>query len=866
MIPRQLIAAGLFSAGLCCALAAPLSAHDGDLKLLYKKPGFPGTGFTNASLQSPQLLLGRQADDPRAGPSEAQRLALSGFPAYRVTLLSWLTLSDFGVPGGGNGNSLTGYTSPGGRRYALMGLSTGTAFVDITVPNNPVIVTQRPGPQSLWRDIRTFQHYAYAVSEGGSGIQVFDMSQIDAGIVTQAATILDGGTAATHTVAINQASGYLYRSGGGTNGLRIYDLNPDPAHPALVATWSNMYVHEVSVFSYTSGPYAGREIAFACSGLNGGFTQTGLRILDVTNKANIVQLGSQLYPNAQFCHQGWLSEDGHYFYVDDEFWNGPQTTIVVDVSDLSNPTFVTTFSTGSTSAAHNLYVNHDRIYESNYKSGLYVWDISQDPLSPTTYAYFDTSPEDDADTYNSLWNNYAFFDNNVVIGSDIEKGLFVWYVGDPLLTFSFPSGTPDQLDTTGETVPVHVVELVPGDYQPGTATLHYDAGAGFVSVPMTDLGGLDFGAPFPALACGTQVNWYVSGSSTDNTVWIDPPSAPLSTYVSTVATSVATPIADDFETDTGWTTSVAGATAGQWERGVPVDDPAWDYDPASDSDGSGQCWLTQNQLGNTDVDDGSVTLMSPTIDMTGGTLAIRYDYFLRLTVVDGSDMLRVEIDENDGAGPWVEVARHDTDGGLSWRSHTITQADLDAAGVTPTATMRLRFTAVDAGTQSIVEAGLDGFRVETLSCSATPSFCDASDGSLASCPCANPGSPDTGCDIQQGTGGVRLDVVAQETSPQNRVTATGVGYPAGTSPASVVIRAAGLDPAAPVVFGDGLRCVGTPLVRLGATVAANGTSTHTFGHGAGAGDFYYQLWFRNEPAMYCTPDAFNLSNGRRLSW
>ncbi len=91
---------------------------------------------------------------------------------------------------------------------------------------------------------------------------------------------------------------------------------------------------------------------------------------------------------------------------------------------------------------------------------------------------------------------------------------------------------------------------------------------------------------------------------------------------------------------------------------------------------------------------------------------------------------------------------------------------------------------------------------------------------------------------------------------------------ASSTPAAIVIRAASLDAGAPVTFGDGLRCIGTPLVRLGATAAAGGTSTHTFGHGtmAGTGDFYYQLWFRNTPSMYCTPDAFNLSNGRIVSW
>jgi len=161
---------------------------------------------------------------------------------------------------------------------------------------------------------------------------------------------------------------------------------------------------------------------------------------------------------------------------------------------------------------------------------------------------------------------------------------------------------------------------------------------------------------------------------------------------------------------------------------------------------------------------------------------------------------------------------------------------------------------------------IDNVRIQPLSGS---SFCDDADGSLASCPCANAGAPDTGCDIQQGTGGVKLDFVAQQTAPLNRVTWSGTGFPATSSPTSIVIRAAGLDPASPVVFGDGLRCIGVPLVRLAATFAGGGTVSHTHGHNAlvGSGSFYYQLWFRNTPVMFCDPAAaFNLSNGRILAW
>jgi len=149
-----------------------------------------------------------------------------------------------------------------------------------------------------------------------------------------------------------------------------------------------------------------------------------------------------------------------------------------------------------------------------------------------------------------------------------------------------------------------------------------------------------------------------------------------------------------------------------------------------------------------------------------------------------------------------------------------------------------------------------------------PSFCDGYDGSHASCPCANAGDPGSGCDIVQGTGGVSLCLVSQLTTPDNRATVQGTGFPKTASPTSIVIRATGLDGTSPVVFGDGLRCIGTPLVRLAATFASGGVATHTFGHGssAGAGKFYYQLWFRNTPVMFCTPAAFNLSNGRILDW
>ncbi len=167
---------------------------------------------------------------------------------------------------------------------------------------------------------------------------------------------------------------------------------------------------------------------------------------------------------------------------------------------------------------------------------------------------------------------------------------------------------------------------------------------------------------------------------------------------------------DDFEQDLGWTDSHT-TSSGSWDRDTPVNASDWDYDPVSDSDGSGKCYLTWNETGNTDVDNGSMTLVSPTMDMAGSGASISYDYYLYLTNEDGSDRLLVEMNSNDGVGGWTEVARHTTNGGLAWRNHVITQADLTTAGISLTSTMKIRFTANDADTQSIVEAGLDAFVV-----------------------------------------------------------------------------------------------------------------------------------------------------------
>ncbi len=254
---------------------------------------------------------------------------------------------------------------------------------------------------------------------------------------------------------------------------------------------------------------------------------------------------------------------------------------------------------------------------------------------------------------------------------------------------------------------------------PGSAFLRYrDDGGPFQMIPLQSLGGTLAQATLPAAACGSNPEWYIQLTDAVCGPRTLPVGAPAVTFRAAVGELVLDQ-SDDLEQDLGWSTEILGASAGAWQRGVPVNDPSWAYDPASDADGSGACWLTQNQLGNTDVDDGAVRLTSYAIALPNAPASLEYAYFLRLTVADGADRLLVEV-RVEPAGAWTELARHDQDGGLAWRTAVHGPAELAAAGVPQGATIRVRFTANDANPQSIVEAGVDALAVRALECSTAP--------------------------------------------------------------------------------------------------------------------------------------------------
>ena len=331
-----------------------------------------------------------------------------GFPAENVSLYSHLSLAQ--LENAEFAEDCWGYTSESGREYAIIGLSQGPGFVEITDPANPVIVDIVNTPNKA-RDMKVYGHYVYCSSDAGP-LNIIDISQIDAGVITLVDSIPEGGT---HNVVVDELSGFLYLAIGGP--MVALDL-ANPEVPVLAGVWEGQ-THDAHVVTYTEGKYADRQIAFVFAGWD-----VRLDIVDVTDKSNMFLMGSTGYANAGYTHQGWLSDDSQYLYVNDEL-DGIQRTSIFDVSDLSNPTFIDDFSASvTTSVDHNLYVRDGFIFEANYTSGLRVFDAC-DPVNPVEVGFFDTYPANDNPDFAGAWSNYPFFPSGTVIVSDRSGGLFV---------------------------------------------------------------------------------------------------------------------------------------------------------------------------------------------------------------------------------------------------------------------------------------------------------------------------------------------------------------------------------------------------------------------------------------------------------
>ncbi len=370
------------------------------------------------------------------------------FDCEEVDMLSFLTRSEVGAERGIQMSDVWGWTDPDtGIEYAIIGRTDGTSFVSLADPENPRYLGDLPhtasGVRSLWRDMKTYQNYVYIVADGAGAhhMQIFDLTRLRD--VTSPQTFDEDniyrGVYSSHNLFINEETGFAYAvgsdSGGETCGgaLHMMDLKNDPLHPEFVGCFNEPRTgrggsgatHDVQCVVYR-GPdtdYAGQEVCLSSNG-------TALSIANVTDKANPVAISVADYPNTAYTHQGWLTEDHRYFYLNDEGDEASEIvdatrTMIFDLTDLDEPVLAGEYFADNSAIDHDLYIRGNIMYQTNYLAGLRLIDIS-DPENPVEIGSFDTVPYGPNDNSPVLgaWSSYPYFESGVIIVTSGREGVF----------------------------------------------------------------------------------------------------------------------------------------------------------------------------------------------------------------------------------------------------------------------------------------------------------------------------------------------------------------------------------------------------------------------------------------------------------
>ena len=155
-------------------------------------------------------------------------------------------------------NDVWGYVSNSDREYAIVGLQNGVSLVDVSDPTNPVESFFIPGVQSIWRDIKVWNNYAFVTADqGDDGLLIIDLEDLSGN--TYLYTTLDANGESMFTKAHNifiDEFGKAYIFGGDvsgdglTAGALILDVTNvsitanDTVLPNILGIFDNFYLHD----------------------------------------------------------------------------------------------------------------------------------------------------------------------------------------------------------------------------------------------------------------------------------------------------------------------------------------------------------------------------------------------------------------------------------------------------------------------------------------------------------------------------------------------------------------------------------------------------------------------------------------------
>lgn len=386
--------------------------------------------------------------------------------------------------------------------YGIIGSTAGTYIIDVTNPTSLVQADYIPHRQTdaIWHEYKSFGNYLYIISDdgGNNSLQIADLSTLP----DSANVIYDSNSIFTHSHTLFVDGTKLYVASvtaSNFSSMNVYSL-ANPALPTLLRRLDDDFPAIGSVHDM----YVSNDTVYANCGYD------GLNIFHYNEGLNqFIFLGSLTnFPTSRYNHSSFLANDHRYLYMADEVPSGMPFSIV-DVSDISNPTVLSTMNTNPGATPHNPYVQGNILYMAAYQDGLYAYDISN-PATPILAGYFDTHPQNTPGTYPSpayagCWAAFTELPSGIILASDMQLGLFVLDVSqltlgvknedlNPEITI-FPSPAVDWInvrststdndqiisivDANGKTI---YSSLMQGNTNTKISTEHYTAGIYTISV------------------------------------------------------------------------------------------------------------------------------------------------------------------------------------------------------------------------------------------------------------------------------------------------------------------------------------------------------------------------------------------------
>jgi len=282
-------------------------------------------------------------------------------------------------------NGTTAYTGTWGTRDGPAGSIPGDRLYvwDVSNPAAPALSDSVMLQAGTVNDVKVRDDGMLAAvshesaGDGQNGITLLDTSSpLHPTVIRRFTNSLERGV---HNVWID--GDILYAAVDGStqsSGLRVIDIS-DPANPVVISSFFGgnpaqnfgQFVHDVYVrdgLAFVSHWNAGLVILDVGNGAAGGSPQAP------------VELGRVETSGGQ-THNAWYWPAGKYAFVGEEDFSTPGIMHVVDVSDLTNPREVATFSVSGTTP-HNFWLDEasETLYLAWYENGVYALDVSGELL------------------------------------------------------------------------------------------------------------------------------------------------------------------------------------------------------------------------------------------------------------------------------------------------------------------------------------------------------------------------------------------------------------------------------------------------------------------------------------------------------